>query len=197
MPVKHDDTRPRLVTHLPAFAWGLGGVAVFLGQGITRLAGRSLEAIDAGLTTTQWIAMILWIAFMAHAEGLRGFHRRFSPRVVARAIALGEHATPLRIALAPAFCMSYFHATRRGLVVAWSVSLGIIGLVMVVSQLSQPWRGIVDAGVVVGLAIGEVSLLWYALRALRGQRPPMDPNLPEEDRDPSDARVTAASGGSS
>lgn len=185
-------SQPRLVTHLPAFLWGLGGVAVFLGQAIGRLVGRTIEAIDGGLSLPQWIALVVWVAFMAHAEGLRGFHRRFSPRVVARAIALGEHATPLRVILAPAFCMSYFHATRRGLIVAWSVSLGIVGLVMIVSQLSQPWRGIVDAGVVVGLAIGELSLLWYALQALRGRRPPMDPNLPQDDRDPADAPVTAA-----
>ena len=37
----------------------------------------------------------------------------------------------------------------------------IIVLVMIVSKFSQPWRGIVDAGVVIGLLWGLASLVIY------------------------------------
>jgi len=33
-----------------------------------------------------------------------------------------------------------------------------------VRRLAQPWRGIIDAGVVVGLAWGVGSVVYYALR---------------------------------
>src|SRR5688500_7986723 len=134
------------------------------------------------LTALQWVVLVVWSIWMAYSEGWRGFHLRFSPRVVARAWWLAEHstpsrATPLRVVLAPLFCMSLFGASRRGLIVARVLVLAIVALVVVIRMLEQPWRGIVDAGVVLGLALGLVSLLVHAARALGGA-PRADPDLP-------------------
>ena len=52
-------------------------------------------------------------------------------------------------------------------------------LVIVVHQLPQPWRGIVDAGVVLGLAWGLVSFLVLSARALRAGVYPVDPEVRE------------------
>jgi len=161
--------------------WGVLGVLGLLGQACARLTPRALEAIEGGLSPLQLVALAAWIGFMAYTEGLRGFHRRFSPRVVARATYLREYPRPLFVALAPLFCMSMFHASRRGLVVARVLVLFIVLLVLVVSQLDQPWRGIIDAGVVVGLALGAASIVWYAVQALRGVAPPVPPDLPDTD----------------
>jgi len=166
------------VTAVFARVWGIGGVVLLLAQAIVRLAPRALEAVRSELDVVQWVALVLWCAFMAHAEGLRGFHRRFSPRVVARAWALAAAPTPLRVALAPMFCMSLFAASRRGRIVAWSIVLGVAVLVAIVSRFEQPWRGIVDAGVVLGLGIGAASIVLHTVRAMGGTPPPIDPDLP-------------------
>jgi hypothetical protein len=75
--------------------------------------------------------------------------------------------------------MGYFHATRRTKIVAYSLSFGILILVILVHRLDQPWRGIIDAGVVLGLGWGVVSLAVSVYRALtRGTYEP-SPEVPE------------------
>ncbi|HWB79563.1 MAG TPA: hypothetical protein VG755_31590 [Nannocystaceae bacterium] len=162
-----------------ARVWGIAGVVALLAQALVRLGPRAVEALQSELDVVQWIVLVGWCAFMVHAEGIKGFHRRFSPRVVARAWTL-ERPSVLQLLLAPAYCMSLFHASRRGLVVAWSVLLGVVGLVAIVSRFSQPWRGIVDAGVVLGLGVGLLSILFYTVRAMGGTPPPIAPDLPTQ-----------------
>jgi len=43
----------------------------------------------------------------------------------------------------------------------------IICFIMVARMLPQPWRGILDAGVVVGLSIGISSILYFVYVAIR------------------------------
>lgn len=162
------------------FGWGILGVLALLGQALWRLAPLTVDAVQAGLTPLQWGVMTIWIVVMAHAEGYRGFHRRFSPRVVARALWLREHPTGIKAIVAPLFCMSLFGATRKGMMVARILVVGILGLILLVRTLPQPWRGMIDAGVVVGLGIGVASIVGYAARALlSGTPPPIAPDLPE------------------
>jgi hypothetical protein len=104
--------------------------------------------------------------------------------VVARAQHLAAHPRPLRAALEPLFCMSLFGASRRGLIVARGLFVGIVALVLLVRFVPQPWRGIIDAGVVVGLALGMLSILYYAGRALAGNEPAVAPDLPEHELTP-------------
>jgi hypothetical protein len=160
------------------FAWGVLGVIALLGQALWRLSPLAWDAMVSGMTSWQWFVLAVWVGFNAHAEGIRGFHRRFSPRVVARAAWLCAHPTPVRVVFAPFFCMSLFGASRRGMLVARILVLAIVALVLIVRRLDQPWRGIIDAGVVVGLAMGTASIVWFAVRALRGVVPPMAPDLP-------------------
>lgn len=158
--------------------WGVAGVLALLGQAIWRLAPLAIEALASDLGGAHWVFLAGWVAFMAHAEGWRGFHCRVSPRVVARARHLAEHPRPLSVALAPLYCMSLFGASRRGVIVARIVFVGVLGLILVVRTLPQPWRGLVDAGVVVGLGIGALSIVYYGLRAFMGARLPVGPDLP-------------------
>jgi hypothetical protein len=71
--------------------------------------------------------------------------------------------------------MSFFGASRRGLTLAWGLLICIVALVLLVHQLGQPWRGIVDGGVVVGLAWGAI-FLWVQLGRWwsTGAPPPSD-----------------------
>jgi hypothetical protein len=158
--------------------WGVAGVVALLVQALLRLTPLAVDAIRDGMSAGQWVLLVIWVVINAHAEGYRGFHRRFSPRVVARAQWLGAHPRPHLVVLAPVFCMSLIFASRRGRWVARIVLAAIVAIVVVVRGLAQPWRGIVDAGVVVGLGLGLISLLYFYARALRGLPPAIDPDLP-------------------
>lgn len=159
--------------------WGVVGVLCLLGSAVYRLTPYAIDALSSPLTTVQWVLLVIYVAFMAHAEGYKGFQKQFSPRVVARARWLGDHPTLLRVALAPAFCMGLFHATRKRLIVSWVISAMVITLILLVKLLDQPWRGIVDAGVVVGLTWGIIALLAWLVAGARGRALPVPPDVPE------------------
>jgi hypothetical protein len=162
---------------MPAL-WGIAGVLALLGDAIYRLTPYAVELAELSLAPVELVALIGWLAFNGYAEGYRAFHRMFSPRVVARARTL-RTAPVLHKLLAPLYCMGLFHATRKRLFVSWCITLGVIGIVLVVRGLAQPWRGIIDAGVVLGLAIGVVSIGYHSLRALAGHEMPVPPDLPD------------------
>jgi hypothetical protein len=148
-----------------AAAWGVTGVSLLLGWAIVRLTPVAWRAMAAPLAPLQWAALIGIVLAMAFFEGYRGFQRNFSPRVAARARHLSLHPTPLRAALAPLFCIGYFGAPRSRRVASTALSAGIVVLVVTVRRLDQPWRGIIDAGVVVGLAWGLAALWIFTARA--------------------------------
>lgn len=156
--------------------WGVLGIHVTIGNAIWRLGARGVEAVVGGLTPLQWLILAAWVAFMLYTEGYRGFHLRFSPMVIARARTLAGDAPLWHKVLAPAYVMGLFHATRRRLLLSWGLLVMIATMVMLVRLLEQPWRGIVDAGVVLGLLAGLISVSAWALStgAL------VSPELPEE-----------------
>jgi hypothetical protein len=74
--------------------------------------------------------------------------------------------------------MGFFHATRRTKVTAYALSGGIAVLVSVVHRIEQPWRGIIDAGVVLGLAWGVTTLTWSIAQALTRPDFEVSPEVP-------------------
>jgi hypothetical protein len=159
-----------------AGAWGLVGVLALLGDAIYRLIPKVLAAFELPFTALEWITVVGWCAFMAYSEGYRAFHRAFSPRVVARARHLAAHPRPVFVVIAPLYCMGFVHATRRRLIASWCVWLGIVGLIVLVRQAPQPWHGIIDAGVVLGLGAGVLSILYYA----SGRATAVQTDVPDE-----------------
>ena len=76
--------------------------------------------------------------------------------------------------------MGLFHATRKRKIISWSVSIGVAGIVAAVKRLPYPWRNIVDAGVVVGLSWGSLSIIIAYIKGLMngGVLVGVDPALP-------------------
>jgi hypothetical protein len=148
-----------------AAPWGLTGVVLLLGSATYRLAFPAVGAFSYPLHWYHWVILMLNVVFMGYSEGYRGFQKGFSPRVVARARYLRSHPSLLRALLAPLFCMGYFHAVRKRKIVAYSLTAGIVILVIAVRSAPQPWRGIIDVGVVFGLAWGLVAIAWFAFVA--------------------------------
>jgi hypothetical protein len=156
----------RIVGQL-GIVWGIVGIVALLSSAIYRLGQRAVAAYEGGLTPVQWTIAAFVCVGMAYAEGYRGFQMRFSPRTASRIRYLRDRPSVLRSLLAPLFAMGFFHADRRTKITAYVLTFGIVILVVLVHRLDQPWRGIIDAGVVVGLTWGLLSLAWSTFRILR------------------------------
>ncbi|HET6514410.1 MAG TPA: hypothetical protein VFG09_04565 [Thermodesulfovibrionales bacterium] len=173
----HSDLRGAL-----GASWGLTGVFLLLGSAVYRLSVIAAAAFSFELLWYHWSTMVLFALFMAYAEGYRGFQQRFSPRVAARARYLKNHPRLSHIVFAPFFCMGFFHATRRRRITSFSVTTAIIILIVLVRLLPQPWRGIIDLGVVIGLLWGLISLAIFSFLAFTSDSFDYSPEVPEEGR---------------
>jgi hypothetical protein len=174
----------RRVAVIAALAWGVLGLFGTLIEALVRLLPLALEPLRQGMSPIAWLSYLGFVAFNAYAEGYRGFQRAFSPRVAVRAVLLAREPTALRCWFAPLFLMGLVDATRRRLIANWLLVLGIVVLVVLVRRAPYPIRGIVDAGVVVGLSWGIASTLYFAARALAGHVPAVDPEIASS-REPS------------
>ncbi|MFK7930740.1 MAG: hypothetical protein AB8H79_21335 [Myxococcota bacterium] len=155
-----------------AVTWALVGLSLLLGRALFALTPIAYSTAIGGLTAVQWGIAAVWVGFMAFAEGYRGFQLRFAPMVAARVLELYRHPTWVRTLLAPGFVIGLFQATRRRLIISWSILIGVTLIVIAVRWLPAPWRGIVDMGVVVGLGWGSIALAIQCSRALiRGDAP--------------------------
>jgi hypothetical protein len=171
---------PGAAVRVLGVVWGIGGIAAVLVYAAFKLGRYAVEAVASGLDPGEWLGLLASATFMAWAEGYRGFQQRFSPRVAARALDLYLRPTARRLWLAPLFCTGYFGATSR---LRWTVWIGtglIVLAVLLFSRFSQPWRGILDAGVMVGLIWGTVSLLVAAVSTFRQHRPLVPSEVPSE-----------------
>lgn len=150
-------------------AWGVAWVSLLLGRAVWRLTPIAIEPwVEGSMSVAQQVLFAGWVVANAYLEGYRAFQLRFCPRVVARAIYLGRHPKPLWIVLALPFCMSLFHSTRRQMTVSWSFIAVLILVIWWVRTIPQPWRGIIDGGVVVGLVWGIGVIGWLFVRYLSG-----------------------------
>ena len=148
-----------------AATWGVAGVVLILASAIYRLTPLALDTFSHSLSWTHWLALTAVVVFMAYTEGYRGFQQGFSPRVAARARYLRDQPSLIIGLLAPLFCMALVCATPRRLAYSWLLVAAIVGFVLLIQLLAQPWRGMVDLGVVVGLTWGSVSILAFTWRA--------------------------------
>lgn len=115
--------------------------------------------------------------FFAYYEGYKGFQTKFAPLVVKRSCSLiigTPQATIINYLLAPIYAMGLKTATKRRQIVSWGVTIGVAMIVALVKRLPTPWRNIVDAGVVVGLSWGTLSILFLYIKAWMTGQPPMN-----------------------
>jgi len=160
-------TEPSVWCRLAA-AWGVLGVMAIVLFAIVRLVPYVADALVIDLAVWEWLMLLISVVFMAWSEGYKGFQLKFSPRVAARALHLCRHPTSWRTQLfAPLFCIGYFGASRGVLIGAWVGTTGIVLLILLVHRLDQPWRGILDAGVVAGLSWGLISLIVMVVATFR------------------------------
>ena len=160
--------------------WGILGVSLLLASAIYRLTPIAAEAAARPLDWYHWATAVVFLAFMLYSEGYRGFQTAFSPMVAARARYLRANPQPRHVILAPLFCMGYFHATTKRRIKSALVTVTIVIFVILVQRFDQPWRGIVDVGVVAGLLWGLATLIVFSYLALSQRDFGYSPEVPEQ-----------------
>ncbi|NNC54497.1 MAG: hypothetical protein HKO07_02110 [Pseudomonadales bacterium] len=142
-----------------AAAWAIAGFSALMLQAIYKLLTISIDAFNYSFSKIHWLALIANIVFMAYSEGYKGFQRGFSPRFAHRARHVYLQGTFVERTLAPFYCMNFFNAPVRRMIVSYLLLLMILVFIFLFQRIPLPWRGILDAGVVVGLAWGLASTL--------------------------------------
>ena len=148
-------------------AWTLIGVAALFASAIYRLGARGVETIQAGLGWGQWSLLVLLTVAFVYGEGFRVLDRRWVPMLVERALLLRDHPRLLVRLLAPLYGLSLVGAGRNDLIRGWLLTTSILGAVLIVRTLPDPWRGIVDFAVAAALAWGLVAILRRVPEAVR------------------------------
>jgi hypothetical protein len=159
--------------------WGVIQVLSILANAIKRVVPVAIQPfVQRDLEPAQAVVCFIWCTYMLYTEGYKTFQLKFSPLVVKRAFGLSENLSLLNCLLAGPYCMGLFGATRKRMIVSWSVTLGVFAIVKIVKKLPYPWRAIVDAGVVLGLSYGVVVMCLQTVRAMFGYIPDVDECLP-------------------
>lgn len=159
-----------------AVVWGALGFLGLLSWASVRLALLVADSLALPWAWFHWTLFGLNLVAMAWFEGYRGFQQNYAPRFAARCEHLYHHATPLQVVIAPLVCMGFVNAPKRRVITTWALTSGIVLVVLLYRQLPQPWRGILDAGVVLGLAWGILATAWHLSLALR-TGPQTDPQI--------------------
>lgn len=148
--------------------WGIAQVTVLLGTSVVRLTDDAIAPwVDGSMSFAQKALFVVWIVANAYMEGYKGFQQRFSPRVVGRAKLLSERPVSfVHTLLALPYCLSLFDAPRREMVPRVIFLTLLAALIYAVKQLPPTWKGIIDGGVVVGLAWGMVATVVFFVRFL-------------------------------
>ncbi|MBI5207393.1 MAG: hypothetical protein HY934_06330 [Candidatus Firestonebacteria bacterium] len=158
------------IAKISGAVWGIAGIIMLLASAIFRLAPYALEAFNYNFLWYHWLALIFNTIFMLGVKGYLGFHKGFSPRVAARAKYLKDNYIFMNSILAPLFCMGYFKSSLKRKISAISLTIAIVILIILIRKLPQPWRGIVDFGVVAGLIFGIISLIIFGYKALSNDK---------------------------
>ncbi len=146
--------------------WGVVGVSVLLLGGVFSVLPHALELEASQLGWVEGSVLAVFCTFMAVGKGYFGFQRSFSPRTAERALEIAGKPRPWAVALAPLYAMCLIMAPGPRLVRSWALVFAIAAIVPLVGILPQPWRGIVDIGVIVGLSWGLVSF-WVSVARAR------------------------------
>ena len=149
-----------------AVVWAIAGLMLLLGFASWRLSAYTIESFSMPLNWIHWIVFVGWTIFMAHGEGYKGFQLKFSPRFAARCKYLLHNTTWMQLILAPIFCMAYFHAPKKRMITTFALTIMIIAFIFAFRLIPQPWKGLLDFGVVFGLLWGAVSTSYYCFKAL-------------------------------
>lgn len=157
------------------YIWGASGLAAVLVRALAALGPEAARFVVSVERVPLALMVIASVGTMAWVEGFRGFQRGLIPRLITRSRAIAVGDSWVDRLLAPAAALELVRATPRRLARRWCLVGAIAILVVGTRSLSDPWRGLILAGVVAGLSWGLVSLLIQGIAAGAVTVPNPDP----------------------
>ena len=150
-------------------SWAIVGFSGLMLWAIYRLALITVDALQMPMSVLAWALLIINTLFMAWSEGYRGFQQAYSPRFARRVVLLRTTESFPNMLLAPLFAMGFYGADPKRMRITYLIALLLVVVIIVFHQIPQPWRGVLDAGVVVGLSWGTLATWWHCYLALTGK----------------------------
>ena len=148
------------------FIYSIGGVIAIFSSAIYRLYPHVKKSMSYEFSTLNWIVLAAYLIVMIVGKGYFALHRGFVPRVVNRSEQIIENGKLIDKILAPLYCMGFFKAPRKRMIISYVMIFFIVSFIVSASKIAQPWRGIIDLGVIIGLSLGILSLLSLGLKRL-------------------------------
>lgn len=160
---------------LPIYPWWVAWSRVLFSGDKNRAAQETMCGIPNTFSVHTFLlsdATPYRASFFVYTKEYKGFQLNFSPPVNKRNLNLvigTRQGTVLNYLLAPLYSVGLIHSTKNRLITSPSVTLGVAGLVAIVKGLNPIWRCIMDAGVVVDLTWGSLSILviFFQFRSIR------------------------------
>lgn len=146
--------------------YSIGGVIAIFSSAIYRLYPHVHESFSYEFSISNWIVLSVYLIVMIVGKGYFALHRGFVPRVINRSEQLIENGKLIDRLLAPLYCMGFFKAPKKRMLISYVMILLIVSFIVSASKISQPWRGIIDIGVIIGLSLGILSLLFLGIKKL-------------------------------
>ena len=151
---------------LIGFIWGFVGVSLILLHGITCVYPYVVTLDFSKMFWYHYLSLIISIIFLGYAEGYKGFQLSFSPRVAQRLKLVFKNPSFVNVVLSPLFCMGFFGISKKRMKITYILTITIIFLIIIIERISEPWRGIIDTGVLVGLCWGLLSFWFFCLKPI-------------------------------
>jgi hypothetical protein len=139
--------------------WGVAGVLAVVAYAAARLSIRAQHIPSYDLVWYHWAALLLNTVILIYAKSYRAFRLRLAPRIGVKARDIRENPTIAKTIFAPLYCLGYFGSGSGVRFRMISITLVMVGLIVVVRYLPEPWRAVLDFGIAVALALGFVFIL--------------------------------------
>jgi hypothetical protein len=157
--------------------WAVVGVAALFARASWQLGQRGVATVAAGLDPLEWFILTALTVAFVYGEGYRALQRKWIPHVFARIGRLGRERVAVYRLLAPLYAMSLVGAAKQAMLRAWLGVAAIVGAVLVVSRLPDPWRGMIDVAVASALVWGLAAILITSLRGRLSYRAATQPTI--------------------
>lgn len=147
--------------------WAVAGVVLLFTNAFIRLGARGVVTMSAGLTGSQWFALVLLTIAFVYGEGVRALQMKYIPRLLQRVRDVRHERRLLPRLLAPLHALMLIYAPARTLMRAWAGIAAITLAVIIIREFAEPWRGIIDFAVAAALAWATLVLVARAFSMLR------------------------------
>ena len=147
--------------------WGFIGVSLILLHGMSCVIPHVLSLELSNLNWYHYFFLILSIVILGYTEGYKGFQLSFSPRTAERVNLVSKNPNFKNVIFSPLFCMGFFGISKKRMKITYLLTFSIILLIILIEKMSDPWRGIIDAGVFVGLSWGLLSFWFFSYKSLK------------------------------